>query len=82
MGQMFNTLAIMELLVDSGIDEKHSKAIVSAMEKAIDSETIATKSDIRELKTYLDLALTKQTIAFGGMMIVGIGILGAVIKFV
>lgn len=84
MGQLFNSLEIMEVLVDSGIEQKQSRAIVTAMEKAIDSNAIATKDDLHvmeaSLKGYIDLAISKQTVAFGSIMLVGVGILGAIIK--
>lgn len=85
MAHLFNTLEIMEVLVESGLPEKQSKAIVTAMEKVADANTIATKGDIegldKSLCSYIDLAITKQTIAFGSLMLVGIGLIGAIMKF-
>jgi len=81
MAQLFNTLAIMEILEDSGMEKKQSKAIVAVMEKIVDADTLATKSDIKSLKDYIDLAITKQTIAFGSIMLVGVGLIGAIMKF-
>ena len=92
MAQLFNTLAIMEILEDSGMEKKQSKAIVTAMEQVVDANTLATKSDINNLKDYVDAGfakqisefnhtITKQTIAFGSLMIVGVGLIGAIMKF-
>lgn len=81
MAQLFNTLAIMEILEDSGMEKKQSKAIVTVMEKIVDADTLATKSDIKSLKDYINLAITKQTIAFGSITLVGVGLIGAIMKF-
>ena len=81
MAQLFNTLEIMEILVDSGLPKEHSKAIVTAMEKVVDANTIATKSDITGLQKYIDHAITKQTVVFGSVMLVGVGLISAAIKF-
>ena len=74
MAVLFNTLEVHQLLVDAGIEKDHSDAIVKAMEKAIDGDTIATKADLKA-------QTNEMTIRFGAMMLTGIGLLTVVLKF-
>lgn len=85
MALLFNSLEIMEILVDSGIEQKQSRAIVTAMETAIDGDTIATKAQVDameiSLKRHMELMITKQVIAFGSLNLVAVGLMTAVMKF-
>ncbi len=92
MSYLFNTLAIREILFESEIDEQQDKALFKVMQRSIDSDTLATKTDIQSLQQHiahavdksesrLERSLTKQTIRYGSMLIVGASVLTAVLKF-
>ncbi len=46
----FDTRAFIQELEDSGISEDHAKAICSAFNKVIQSDSIATKLDLEDSK--------------------------------
>jgi len=47
----FDTLKFVETLKEAGMPEKQAKAISAAVQEAHEAAELATKSDIREVKT-------------------------------
>jgi len=108
----FNTYDFVKSLEDAGMDEKHAAAISAGILRAHEVADLATKADLREVKSEIreelaqlrtDLQAVKQalnkadllagikadlrefelrmTIKFGSMLIIFVGVLTAVIKF-
>jgi hypothetical protein len=78
---LFDKLAYIDRLTKAGIDEAQARAHAEAMEEAL-RESVATKSDIAELRHEIQLAVRDMTIRVGGMMIVLFTALVAVRFFV
>ena len=72
MTQTFDSLAYAKRLRDAGINREHAEAHAEAARDFVMSDLV-TKSDLRN-------ALLTQTVAFGGMLIVAVGVILAVIK--
>lgn len=75
MNHIFDTHTAFRVLTDAGIEPKQGEAIVNVMTKALDMDVLATKADIERQTQAL-------TIRFGGMLVVAVGALGAVIKLI
>ena len=76
----FDTLEAAEKLAGAGIDESHAKAIASTMRRAVaaDRDTLATKTDLANLRADLYRALWIQTGAIVGTVIAAAGVVIAV----
>jgi len=88
----FNTYDFVKDLKDAGIDEKHAAAISNGILRAHEVADLATKADLQEVKTELQELRTqtkadlrelelRMTIKLGSMMIVAVGVIGVMIKF-
>jgi hypothetical protein len=76
---LFDKLAYMDRLTRAGINETHARAHAEAMEEAL-RESVATKSDVRDLENKIEIAVRDMTIRTGAMLIVLFGALAS-IKF-
>jgi len=91
----FDTLKFVKTLEASGVSAKHAEAFASAVRDSTESADLATKADLRELKAELksdsrelkaelkadmrELEL-RMTIKLGGMLVVAVGVIAALIK--
>ena len=76
---IFDKLRYIDRLVSAGIDGEQARAHAEAMEEAL-RESVATKSDIAEVKHAIELAVRDMTIRAGTMAVAIVAILAA-IKF-
>ncbi len=84
----FDTLAFVKRLADAGMDTRQAEALAGALNEIV-FDTLATKSDLRELELRiagnlkdLELRLTNSlTGRMGAMNAATIAILGALITF-
>jgi len=77
----FNTYEFIKKLEDAGLNEKQAAAITTGILRIHDSADLATKADLRELELRLRELELRMTIKLGSMMIIAVGVLTAVIKF-
>ena len=80
----FDTLKCVKTLQAAGVAMPQAEAIAAAVRDSTDSAELATKADLRELKAVLKSDLRElelsMTIKLGGMLVVAVGILAAIIK--
>ena len=76
---LFDKLRYIDRLLNAGIDREQARAHAEAMEEAL-RESVATKSDIAEVKHTIELAVRDMTIRAGAMAAAIVVILAA-IKF-
>ncbi|PJI56404.1 DUF1640 domain-containing protein [Escherichia coli] len=80
----FDTLKFVEKLEASGIPAAQARAISDAVRESHESVEVATKRDLDDLKKELrsDMELLRKdlTIKMGGMFVVAVGVLAAIIK--
>ncbi|EJF9108182.1 DUF1640 domain-containing protein [Escherichia coli] len=87
----FDTLKFVETLEAAGMPAAQARAISAAVKDSHEAAEVATKRDLNDVKTELknDIAaidakidkLTLQlTVRFGGMLVVAVGVLAAIIK--
>jgi len=80
----FNTYEFIKSLEDAGMDEKQAEAITTGMLRVYESANLATKTDLREMQiqTKADLRELelRMTIKLGSMLIIAVGVLGAMMK--
>jgi len=81
----FNTYEFIKSLEQAGLSEKQAEAITTGILRAHDSADVATKADLREMQVQTKADLRelelRMTIKLGSMMIIAVGVLGAIIKF-
>ena len=76
---LFDKLRYIDRLANAGIDREQARAHAEAIEEAL-RESVATKSDIADLKHAIELAVRDLTIRAGAMATAVVVILAA-IKF-
>ena len=80
----FDTLKFVETLEAAGISKAQAKAFSVAVQESHDTLELATKRDLNDLQKEVDSKIDKLglqlTIRLGGMMVVGFGVLAAIIK--
>jgi len=69
----FDTHKFIRKLRESGMSDAQAEAVADAFREAQGEADLATKSDLRELELRL-------TIKIGGMLVIAIGVLAAVLK--
>ncbi|MBF0415327.1 MAG: DUF1640 domain-containing protein [Magnetococcales bacterium] len=72
----FDTYAFVKKLKDAGMPEEQARILAETHTELIE-ERLVTKRDLKELELRLTHALT---VRIGGLIVVGFGILGAVLK--
>ncbi|HEL8054232.1 TPA: DUF1640 domain-containing protein [Escherichia coli] len=70
----FDTLKFVEKLEAAGVPAAQARAISDAVRDSHETMELATKRDLEDLKKDL-------TIKIGGMFVVAVGVLAAIIKF-
>ena len=73
-GTTFDALAASETLAQAGFDERQAKAVAGVVRQAVgaDRETLATKTDIADLRAdlaSLEARLTVRMVAMGGVIV-------------
>lgn len=89
----FDTLRFVETLTEAGFEERQARGLASAIRVVQEThlEELATKRDLKELENSLkqDSALLRadmqaleyrMTIKLGGMMMVSVGVVAALVK--
>jgi hypothetical protein len=76
----FDTLKFVKTLEASGMHAGQAEAIASAVRDSHDAAELATKSDIRELKSEMRELELRMTIKLGAMLVVAVGVIAALIK--
>ena len=69
----FDTNKFIRKLRESGMPDSQAEAVVDAFREAQGKADVSTKSDLRELELRL-------TIKIGGMLVIAVGVLAAVLK--
>ena len=69
----FDTHKFIRKLRDSGMPDAQAEAVADAFREAQGEADLSTKSDLRELELRL-------TIKIGGMLVIAVGVLVAVLK--
>jgi hypothetical protein len=75
----FDTLAFSKKLRDKGVPQEQAEAHAEAIREFVMAE-LATKADIRELRAEVERLSLVLTVRLGGLIVVGIGALAALIK--
>lgn len=79
MTAMFDTLGYAKALRDAGVPQKQADAMAEAIRDKVMPE-LATKADISDLKHLIERQSLLITVRLGGLMVVGVGALAALIK--
>ena len=75
----FDTLAFSKRLRDKGVPQEQAEAHAEAIREFVMTD-LATKADIRELRQEIHSLSLQLTVRLGGLIVVGIGALAALIK--
>ena len=73
---MFDTHAFVKELTGAGMPEPQAEVLARSQAQLID-EKLATKEDLKQLELRLTYNLT---VRFGSMMVVGVGVMAALVK--
>ena len=80
---VFDTHAFVKRLTSVGMPEEQAEALADEQAKLVD-ERLATKADIEQLRadTKTDLALMEQRliVRLGGMLVIAVGVVAALVK--
>ncbi|MFI7783496.1 hypothetical protein EN46_06845 [Citrobacter amalonaticus] len=88
----FDTLKFVETLEAAGVPAAQARAISAAVKDSHEAVDVATKRDLNDLRAEIDNRFDKidakiekislqLTVKFGGMLVVAVGVLAAIIKF-
>ncbi|ECH9715309.1 DUF1640 domain-containing protein [Salmonella enterica] len=81
----FDTLKFVETLEAAGVPAAQARAISAAVKESHEAVDVATKRDLedvrKELSSQIEMIRKDIIIKFGGMLVVAVGILAAIIKF-
>ncbi|HFW4797461.1 TPA: DUF1640 domain-containing protein [Salmonella enterica subsp. diarizonae serovar 60-67:z35:-] len=88
----FDTLKFVETLEAAGVPAAQARAISAAVKDSHEAVDVATKRDLNDLRAEMDNRFDKidakiekislqLTVKFGGMLVVAVGVLAAIIKF-
>ncbi|ECQ3321644.1 DUF1640 domain-containing protein [Salmonella enterica] len=88
----FDTLKFVETLEAAGVSAAQARAISTAVKESHEAVDVATKrdlddvrkelkADIAELRKDMEMIRKDIIIKFGGMLVVAVGVLAAIIKF-
>lgn len=75
----FDTLMYAKKLREAGFSEKQAEIQAEALKEIVDNN-LATKYDIEKLNNRIDKLELSLTVKFGGMLVIAVGILAAIIK--
>ncbi|MDR2012715.1 MAG: CCDC90 family protein [Rhodanobacter sp.] len=76
----FDTLKFVKTLEAAGVSAPQAEAFASAVRDSHTSAELATKSDMRELKSEMRELELRMTIKLGAMMVGAIGVVAAMVK--
>ena len=72
-----DTYKAVKMLKDAGFEEPQAEAVVTTVGDALD-DTVATKSDIAELRAEIRELEQRMTIKLGGLLVLALGLLTAI----
>ena len=72
-----DTYKAVKMLKDAGFEEPQAEAVVTTVGDALD-DTVATKSDIAELRAEIRELEQRMTIKLGGHLVLALGLLTAI----
>jgi hypothetical protein len=75
----FDTLGYSKRLRERGVPQDQAEAHAEAIREFVMIE-LATKADIRELRQEIHSLSLQLTVRLGGLIVVGVGVLAALIK--
>jgi hypothetical protein len=75
-----NYLSLYDALVSLNVPGNKARAVVEAMEREM-SATLATKADLELLRKDVELMAATLTIRLGSLMVVGMSLLFAALKY-
>jgi uncharacterized membrane protein YheB (UPF0754 family) len=75
----FDTLMYAKKLREAGFSEKQAEIQAEALKEIIDNN-LATKHDIEKLSNKIEKVELTLTVKFGGMLVIAVGVLAAIIK--
>jgi hypothetical protein len=76
----FDTLMHAKKLQEKGFIAEQAEARVELLKEVIDNN-LATKTDINKINNKIDKLELMLTVRFGGMLVLAVGVLAAIIKF-
>lgn len=87
----FDTLKFVETLEAAGVPAAQARAISAAVKESHEAVDVATKRDLNDLRAEIENRFDKTdakiekislqlTVKFGGMLVVAVGVLAAIIK--
>lgn len=79
MALAFDTLGMSHALQDAGVPAKEADAHANAVRDYVMPE-LATKSDVQRLEHLIERQGLLLTVRLGGLLVVGIGALGALLQ--
>lgn len=81
----FDTLKFVETLEAAGLPAAQARAISAAVKESHEAVDVATKRDLEDVRKEFEAKIERQTlqltVRFGGMLVVAVGVLAAIIKF-
>ena len=76
----FDTHKFIRRLRDSGMPDEQAEALADALRDVQSEAELATKRDIQDLETRIREVELHLTIKIGGMLVIAVGVLAALLK--
>ncbi len=76
----FDTHKFIRRLRDSGMPDEQAEALADALRDVQSEAELATKRDIQDLETRIREVELRLTIKIGGMLVIAVGVLAALLK--
>ena len=76
-----DTYKAVKMLKEAGFEELQAEAVVTTVGDALD-DTVATKSDIAELRAEIRALEQRMTIKLGGLLVLALGLFTALNKMI
>ena len=76
----FDTHKFIRRLRDSGMPDEQAEALADALRDVQSEAELATKRDIQDLETRIREVELLLTIKIGGMLVIAVGVLAALLK--
>ncbi|MDE2130559.1 MAG: DUF1640 domain-containing protein [Betaproteobacteria bacterium] len=76
----FDTHKFIRRLRDSGMPDEQAEALADALRDVQSEAELATKRDIQDLETRIREVELRLTVKIGGMLVIAVGVLAALLK--
>ena len=76
----FDTHKFIRRLRDSGMPDEQAEALADALRDVQSKAELATKRDIQGLETRIREVELRLTVKIGGMLVIAVGVLAALLK--